>query len=60
MPKPNDLIANITTALSKPCAGICGRGLSRLLYSIKYNYSRDPLLGVIFKIIAVMALTFYL
>ena len=56
MPKSNNLIANITTAFSKLFAGICGRGLYRLLYNIKYNCLRDTILGVIFKIVTVIAL----
>jgi len=60
LPKPNNLIANITIALSKPYAGIYGRGLSRLLYSIRYNYLRDTPLGVMFRTIVVITLAFYL
>ena len=50
-------MANITTAFPKLSTGIYRRGLRRLLYSIKYDYLRDTALGVIFKIVAVMALT---
>jgi len=49
-------MANITIAFSKLSIGIYGRGLRRLLYSIRYNCLRDTALGVIFKIVAAMAL----
>ena len=49
-------MANITIAFPKLSVGIYGRGLRRLLYSIKYNYLRDTALGVIFRIVVVIAL----